>query len=371
MTGMYCNRFPATGACSPKGPLSAGCILEAGTPTALTPELLRRAKRGLSVLVRRMRGVPLILMYHRVAKAAADPWRLAVAPAHFDEHLEFLRRRRLVLPLTEFGRLHRSGRLPANAVAITFDDGYACNALTAAPLLEKHGLPATVFLTTGLISSGEEFWWDALERIILETDAEHLDLCLNGKAIPIFLGCQDGVSAAYRWNAMVEPSTARETAYLHLWSKLRIARDQERRSAMVALHRQANVSEAARPSHRAITAAEVVKMTTSGLIEIGAHSVTHPVLSQLTIAEQRAEIGRSRDACVDLVGRRPQAFAYPYGDYDSDSVKIVGDAGFDVACTTRPYGIGVRSQMLRLPRLAVGNWKASELKAAIRSVDPE
>jgi peptidoglycan/xylan/chitin deacetylase (PgdA/CDA1 family) len=341
---------------------------------ARTSERLRHTKRSLSAMMRRLRRphkVPLILMYHRIAKAATDPWRLAVAPVHFDAQLAFLKRNRLVMPLTEFGHLHRAGRLPANAVTITFDDGYACNALTAAPLLENHGLPATVFLTTGSISSGEEFWWDALERIILESDMERLDLCLGGKATSIVLGRRDEANAAYSWNAMVEPATTRESAYFQLWSKLRVARHHERREAMAALHRQASVSGAARPSHRAITAAEVVKMTASGLIEIGAHSVTHPALSQLMPADQRAEIERSRDACSMLIGRVPRAFAYPYGDYDNSAVEIVGDAGFDVACTTQACGVGVRSQILGLPRLAVGNWNALGLKAAMRSVDPE
>src|SRR5262245_51197852 len=119
--------------------------------------LAHRAKARLSAAARRLRGgqVPLILMYHRIAEAEADPWRLAISPTLFDEQLELLKQTRLVLPLVEFGRLHHAGQLPANAVAITFDDGYACNALRAAPLLEKYGLTATIFLTTGLISSGE------------------------------------------------------------------------------------------------------------------------------------------------------------------------------------------------------------------------
>ena len=65
------------------------------------------------------------------------------------------------------------------------------------------------------------------------------------------------------------------------------------------------------------------------------------------------------------------AFAYPYGDHDDETVEIVGDAGFEIACTTRACSTSARSQMLRMPRVAVGAWNASELSAAISSVNPE
>ena len=160
--------------------------------------------------IRWISKVPLILMYHRVAKAAADPWKLAVPPGLFDEQLKLLGDSRLVLPLLDFGRLHQRGDLPANAIAITFDDGYACNALVAAPLLEKYRLPATIFVTTGLISSDKEFWWDALLHIVREFPAENLRISLGGEAISVFLGRQADPNVEGGWDAFSPPKTARE-----------------------------------------------------------------------------------------------------------------------------------------------------------------
>jgi peptidoglycan/xylan/chitin deacetylase (PgdA/CDA1 family) len=316
-------------------------------------------------------NVPLILMYHRIAEADADPWGLALSPALFNEQLELLKQQRLVLPLIEFGRLHRRGRLPANATAITFDDGYACNALTAAPLLEKHGLPAIIFLTTGMISSSEEFWWDALEHMMLTTDAEKLNLSINGETASIALGNRDEVSVSSNWDATRKPESIRQAAYLRLWATLRGADDGERRRAMGALRRQAGVTGPARQSHRVMTASEVRGISASGLIEIGAHSVTHPALSQWTRAQQASEITRSRDACRELVGYQPRAFAYPYGDYDDDTVKIVGEAGFQIACTAHSSGVAALTPDLRMPRLHVRAWRPLEITAAMRRVDRE
>src|ERR1700751_2678370 len=103
---------------------------------------IKAAKR----MVRRIIGRPIlgrsILVYHRVAKADFDPFNLSVSPNEFERQLDGFSNK-IVLPLPEFARLHIRKRLPRNALAITFDDGYACNAVIAAPILEAFGYPAT------------------------------------------------------------------------------------------------------------------------------------------------------------------------------------------------------------------------------------
>ena len=106
-------------------------------------------------------------MYHRVADQPIDPWGNAVSPAHFKEHLEVLVRTRRPLALPDFVRNVVAGTLPANAVALTFDDGYADNLVAAKPRLAAAGVPATVFLATGYLGRTGEFWWDELARLIL------------------------------------------------------------------------------------------------------------------------------------------------------------------------------------------------------------
>jgi peptidoglycan/xylan/chitin deacetylase (PgdA/CDA1 family) len=101
-------------------------------------------------------------MYHRVVRSLLDPWRLCLSPENFTEQLEILRRHRTVIPLTEFASRVASGRSLYSCVAITFDDGYADNLLIAAPILREHGMPATVFLATGMVGLRREFWWDEL-----------------------------------------------------------------------------------------------------------------------------------------------------------------------------------------------------------------
>jgi peptidoglycan/xylan/chitin deacetylase (PgdA/CDA1 family) len=136
---------------------------------------------------------------------------------------------------------------------------------------------------------------------------------------------------------------------------------------VVGLHRQAGVATA-RSSHRPMTIEEVRHMSASGLIDVGAHTVTHPVLSDLTCAEQKVEIERSRDECYNLTGRRPLAFAYPYGNHDAKTVEIVRDAGFTLACTSRSCVIHSESEILRMGRMAVGAWNAEKFSVAMNDL---
>ena len=138
----------------------------------MTANIVRTAKR----LVRRFVGRPIfgrsILLYHRIAEADFDPWNIAVTPNEFERQL-FKLRSKTILPLQEFARLHRQKKLPRNAVAITFDDGYACNALVAAPMLKSFGYPATFFVVSDAIACSEEFWWDQLEAIFHAPEFEY------------------------------------------------------------------------------------------------------------------------------------------------------------------------------------------------------
>jgi len=127
---------------------------------------LGRAIPWIMRYVRPPQPKPVILMYHRIANEAVDPWRLAVSPARFEEQLKVLRRTRHPLTLVDFVRRFKDGSLPAHAVALTFDDGYADNLLAAKPRLAAADVPATVFLATGYIDRPEEFWWDELARLL-------------------------------------------------------------------------------------------------------------------------------------------------------------------------------------------------------------
>ena len=175
-------------------------------------------------LVRRsgeVRGRPAILLYHRIATEVFDPWSLAVSPEHFAEQMEWLACNRTILPLAEFARTHSEGTLASDATAITFDDGYACNVQVAAPILERLGLPATIFLPAEIVEQGRPFWWDELQAIVIDHPGEETRLdeeaialgprrlaATSPKDAPLFLRCCGGVF----FIGQVRPPTWRASA---------------------------------------------------------------------------------------------------------------------------------------------------------------
>src|SRR5215211_2862203 len=137
-------------------------------------------------------------MYHRVAIAADDAYGIAVSPANFVAQMEYLSRLRCVVPLIEVLK-------PATClqVAITFDDGYADNATTAAPVLASAGLPATYFITTATLG-GQHFWWDRLAAGLLGayTKPNGVDICVGGRDLWLALNsgeaCRASLSLIHR-----------------------------------------------------------------------------------------------------------------------------------------------------------------------------
>lgn len=339
----------------------AGRILGRGAwVQALARRKVTRAARLAGALPVR----PAVLMYHRVATELVDPWGLAVSTRRFDEQLGWLTEHREVLTLPELARLHRESRLPARAVAITFDDGYACNATAAAPLLEAHRAPATVFVTTGPVVTGQEFWWDDLQRIVFDASVQRLELAVGDQQTSVELGEARGGEVPWRFGS--PPRSARQHAFLLLWRALRSLEPGAQAAALTALRAQSGVQVMPRPSHRPMTQAELRSLSRSDLIEIGCHTVSHPALTERPESVQRAEIEEGRSACAALIGRLPTTFAYPFGDYDSKTVDLVREAGFEAACTTDAEGVTPACDVLALPRLQVLDWSADELARQLR-----
>lgn len=104
-----------------------------------------------------------ILMYHRINDH--DSNGLTTPTRTFDHMIRELKKRFSIVALAELVRDVRLDRPLGNCVAITFDDGYRDNLLCAAPILQKHGVPATFFITSGYIGTQRIFPWDASSAV--------------------------------------------------------------------------------------------------------------------------------------------------------------------------------------------------------------
>jgi peptidoglycan/xylan/chitin deacetylase (PgdA/CDA1 family) len=309
---------------------------------------------------------PLILMYHRIADVPIDPWDLAVSPFNFEEHLQLLKRTRSPLPLTDFVHKLLTATLPPNAVALTFDDGYVDNLVAGKPRLTTADVPATVFLATGYLNCAEEYWWDELARLILsESGPQRFELVVRGKALRLDLGTEP--TAREDGTKRAASLSKRRAALRTLYQALQPLDEEERRPFVAKLRSMfARRNDDARLG-RAMSSEEVRALITDGLVTIGAHTLTHPMLSVLGAAACHREISESRRACETLSGAPVAAFAYPYGDFDEEAREAVRAAGFAFACSTRIGPVMGTSDLFALPRFQVPNVGGDALELALRS----
>ena len=299
--------------------------------------------------VRRARAA--VLVYHRVAKLADDPFSLAVTPRHFDEHLQVLREQFVPLSLRDLVDATQSGDVPHRGVAITFDDGYRDNLRRAKPSLEAAGLPATVFVVAGRVGSGEEFWWDQLERLLL-----------RGKGLPSELVLRLG-DQSFRWRT-TNGGADRGTTFREVWRVLQALGEEARGDLMRTLASQIGEAPAIRPDDLPLDPPELAELAKGDHVEVGAHGLTHTRLASLDAGQQRHEIVESRRRLEALLGLPVTSFAYPYGargDYTAETAAIVAESGFRCAFVNSSGWIVAGADRFTLPRVRVYDWSAPEL----------
>lgn len=294
-------------------------------------------------------------MYHRVNYLAPDPWNLAVTPENFAEQLEVLEATTEVQPLSNISQRHGN----QYCSFITFDDGYADNFELARPVLEAKGLPATIFVSSGFIGSPGELWSDTLDRIFLQSLQlpRMLDLHVDGRDFQFdFTGFESGEAQVWDWDD--DDLTIRHTAYRTLFRALRPLPLSQQADAIATLESWAE-SHRSRPERLFMSPEQLQFLSRSKLIEIGAHTVTHPVLSLLSIDNQWREIMGSRHALEAMCGASIKSFAYPNGghdDYTEETVNLVREAGFHYACAAFPGLATSETDLHQIPRLMVRNW---------------
>lgn len=327
-----------------------------------------RARRVISAarrIVWPRRLGPLILLYHRVATLPNDPWNLAVSPAHFDEHLQILTATGRCLTLERMLKALHNGNVPFPCFVVTFDDGYLDNVISAFPLLRKYAVPATLFLVSGMLSSMEEFWWDAIDRVFLTPGPRPLELSLtvSGKQYDWHLGAaadyrQSAYEADRGWRATngLEPPTLRHRVFLEVWELLYGVASDERERLVRHILQWAGFDRTGRPDYAIMSIEQALRLGSSGLIEIGAHGVTHSPLTEISPEMRRQELTESKRQLESILDRPVRSFAYPHSKFDAKIASLVAECGFHAACTGEPYNVDPSTNPHTLPRVEVGDW---------------
>ncbi|HKV44144.1 MAG TPA: polysaccharide deacetylase family protein [bacterium] len=300
-----------------------------------------------------MRG-SVILCYHHIVEAIpADPldilnrFHVYVEARRFRQQMEILARRYSIVPLDEILTRLADGTLRAGLAAVTLDDGYADNYSVAFPLLERLGVPATIFLATGYIEHGLPFWWDRLSW--------HFCAKAGGVlSVPPLLGGR-GMDLRTR-------DTMRQ-GHFELRERLRALDGSARNHLLDALG-----AGNGPPGSRPLAWHEVSTMRRRG-VGFGAHSEWHSSLVALSPQDLREEIGASRDHIAVHLGDEPTIFAYPYGNVDARVSGAVAAAGFLGSVTTRSAVCAAASDRFLLPRISVGNCSRTRFARILDTIE--
>lgn len=294
-----------------------------------------------------------ILTYHSIQKKDALPFPLwtHMKVDLFEEHLKHLSNHYNCISLTEFVKQVHSGSIQPNSVVVTFDDGYANNCHNALSLLEKYSIPATIYITAGLINTNEYMWPDKIATALLITSVDNIDF--NHKVISL------------------EDISTRHIAYREIVNYLKSVPFSKHKDLIQEIFDNLKISNLAYENNkygdcfRIMSWQEIDTMIKSGLIEIGSHTFSHPILAMLDDDAAINEILRAK-SILDKNLHDVTSFAYPNGgidDFTETHKSAIIEAGYTSISTTIVGRASTRTDLYQLPRKCIGhNMTLNELQ---------
>ncbi len=285
---------------------------------------------------------------HRVA-TDDEGYLQGLRPEWLDAQLAYLTRHYEVLSLSELVRYFETRQpVPPRSAVITFDDGFRDNLTTALPILQKYRVPATIFLVTGCISSGELPWPQYLGYLFQHTSRTAVVATVAGARQELDLGT----------------TLSRRQAYLLVKDVLgRLPRSERERQ----LKQWCRLLDVDPPCDRMLSWSEVEEMRTAG-VEFGAHTYSHPWLAFIPPDEAREEIERSRDDLATRLGVVRPPFCFPGGSFTEELMALVPQMGFASCFRPSPrhrVNSLATATAFSLGRLGLPNGPAAELVAEI------
>lgn len=286
------------------------------------------------------------LIFHRVLSEPDPIFPGEPDIRRFDEMLGWVKRWFNVLPLDRAVHLLARKQLPARAMTITFDDGYADNAENALPVLQKHGMSATFFIATSFLDGGR-MWNDTVIEAVRNCNRAELDL------VDLGLGrC-----------TIVSPDEKR-VAIEGILRQIKYESPADRLERVQAIAKVAG----SRLSDGLMMRSDQVRALRNAGMQIGAHTLNHPILARLSDEDARFEMQGSKAFLENLLGEEVPLFAYPNGrpdqDYQRRHAILAQEAGFTAAVSTAPGVALPDADMFQIPRFTP--WDRTPMRFGLR-----
>jgi peptidoglycan/xylan/chitin deacetylase (PgdA/CDA1 family) len=263
------------------------------------------------------RRQPLILTYHRFANGD-EPDR---TPAHvFAEQLAYLSQRYRIIPLPQLvEHLRNPESPPPGLAAITIDDGYRDAYDIAYPLLRRYNAPATLYVVPEFVDRRCWIWTDQARYLCHLASPQWLSTTIDGQETWLELGDE----------------RSRSRTALRLNDLLKTLTNDGKNEAIERLAHTLGVSlPTAPPDELASISWEQARELDRNGIEIGSHTMTHPILTNVSDAQLHRELAESKLRIEEELDRTVESFCYPNGDNDARVQQEVARAGYRTAVTT-------------------------------------
>ena len=295
----------------------------------------------------------LTLYYHRTNIPQLDYNLLCVSPIKFRQQMLYLKRNYQIVCFEDDW-----DDLDLDAVSITFDDGYLDNLKYAVPVLEELEVPATIFVSTGMLEQKKEFWWDELERLLFV-----------GEDIPREFQLEDNEFQCH-WNTSTYEYRKNCYTGLHYLMK-NFINPYKREEWLLQLWEWRGQKRSVREGNLPVSADDCRKLAESRMISIGAHTVSHPSLANLSKEEQETEIKTSIDSLSQILKKKITLFSYPFGgpgiDFNDDTIEICRKYGILKAASTENKLWDTSVNPYRIPRKIVRDWTIGEFGKQIEN----
>ncbi|MDB5511229.1 MAG: polysaccharide deacetylase [Enterovirga sp.] len=271
------------------------------------------------------RGAGVILTFHHVRPAPADAFSpnglLEITPEHLDLTLRLVRGAGFDIVALDDVPARLAERRSRPFAVLTFDDGYRDNVEHAKPVLERHGAPWTLFVTTDYAAGQGRLWWIELEEVVRRRDR---------------LAFGEGSS---RRDMAAGTALEKSAAFAAAYAALRAGPEEELRATIGRWCDEAGIDREALVRRLCLGWDDLLALAGAPGLTIGAHTLTHPMLAKHDEDVARREIVEARGAIERRLGVPVRHLSYPVGDPTSAGpreFRLAREAGYATAVTTRP-----------------------------------
>jgi predicted ATP-grasp superfamily ATP-dependent carboligase/peptidoglycan/xylan/chitin deacetylase (PgdA/CDA1 family) len=286
----------------------------------------------------------LVLIYHHVFRDLGDLFSTGVGEEVFEKQVQSLKRYFEVISLDELilglNKVRKNRRIP---VAITFDDGFEDNYSVALPVLERHNIPATLFLATENINSGKTIWTEELRTLLSDNTTP---ACISMPTPP-------------HSELSLKDEKERYRALITLSQKFKALPEVERKEAFDRVKRElSRVSETTTAPGNAMMSWEMVRSWLEQGMTLGSHGKTHAIATRIKPDEFRKEIDDSKKEIESQAGAPCVLYAYPNGepvDFNGKTKELLIDTKHKAAVTCVPGFLKKGDDAFELKRKSMGN----------------